>query len=115
METHQNLDIFLPTLREALQREGIAEDTIAAYELDVRTRAKPKPLKTSREYQDAWIACHVTMDILTNDRDGSEAADWHNALCHAVFDYEDAYEARHGCRPLNPGGPEWTDGPTGRA
>lgn len=115
MEPHQQLEVFLPALREGLRRKGIAEVIIASYEFDIRTRAQPRPLKTAGEYHDAWIACHVTMELLTNDQDGSEAADWHYALTHAVFDYEDAYVARHGCRPLNPGGPEWTEGPTGTA
>jgi hypothetical protein len=115
VEAHQKLSVFLPKLREGLRRKGIAAITIASYEFDITTRARPQPLKDQTDYQDAWIACHVAMDILTDDQDGSEAADWHNALCHRVFDYEDAFEARHGCRPLNPGGPEWTEGPTGRA
>ena len=115
MEPHQHLEVFLPKLCEGLRREGIAEDAIAGYVFQVRTRKKPRPLKTEWEYLNAWRACHVAMEILTDNDDGSEAADWLNALTHRVFDYEDAFEDRHRRRPLNPDGPEWTDGPTGNA
>jgi hypothetical protein len=57
MKPHQQLEVFLPKLREGLRRKGIAEVIIASYEFDIRTRAQPRPLKTPREYQDAWIAC----------------------------------------------------------
>jgi hypothetical protein len=115
LQPHQRLDVFLPKLREGLRREGFNGETIKAYELDIRTRAKPKPLETLKEYQDAWSACHVAMGILTDDDDGSEGADWLRVLTNAVFDYEDAYQARHGYWPLHPGGPGWTTGPIGNA
>jgi hypothetical protein len=109
MKPHQQLEVFLPKLRK-----GIAEVIIASYEFDIRTRAQPRPLRHPENIKTPGLL-HVTMELLTNDQDGSEAADWHNALTHAIFDYGDAYVARHGCRPLNPGGPDWTEGPTGRA
>ena len=115
MEPHQCLKSFLPELRIGLRREGLDKSDIAAIERDITTRAKPKPLKSQKAYEVAWTACQVTMDILTTPEDGSEAADWYNDLCHRVFDYEDDYEARLGHRPLNPGGPKWTDGPSGNA
>jgi hypothetical protein len=115
LQPHQRLDVFLPKLREGLRRGGFDRGSIKAYERDIRTRANPKPLKTLKEYQDAWSACHVAMDILTDDDDGSEGADWLRALTNAVFDYEDAYQARHGYWPLHPGGPGWTTGPIGNA
>jgi hypothetical protein len=115
MEPHQRLKLFVPKLREGLRREGIAERRIAAYEFHLKMGIRPGPLRNQKDYEDAWTACHVAMNILTNDEDGSEAAHWLRALTHRVFDYEDAFKASHGCQPLNPGGPEWVDGPTGTA
>ena len=48
------------------------------------------------------------MDVLTSDDDGSEAATWLHAISHAIFDYEDAFKKQYGCRPLHPGGADWT-------
>ena len=53
-------------------------------------------LKTVEHYQIAWTACDTASDILTTLDDGSEAAAWCNALTHRIFDFEDAYKARHG-------------------
>ena len=75
--------------------------------------AKQPPIKTVEHYQIAWTACDTASDILTTLDDGSEAAAWCSALTHPhrIFDFEDAYNAIHGHRPLSPGGPEETDAP----
>jgi len=81
----------------------------------VRAGARQTAITTIEEYQEAWTICHAAEGILTTLDDGSEAAAWCASLAHAIIDFEDAYEAQHGRRPLNPGPPEWTEGPQGSA
>ena len=76
---------------------------------------KQPPIKSVEHYQVAWTACDAASDILTTLDDGSDAAVWCCALARPIFDFELDYLARHGHRPLNAGGPEVTDGPTGSA
>lgn len=76
---------------------------------------KPPAILSAKEYQEAWIVAHAMTTILTNDEDDSKASAWFTALSHRILDFEDAHEASHGWFPLNPGGPEWTDGPKGSA
>ena len=115
MEPDQRLEIFLPRLLTALERKGLSEAAVVFAWKSVLAGAKQPPIKTVEHYQIAWTACDTASDILTTLDDGSEAAAWCSALTHRIFDFEDAYKAKHGHRPLSPGGPEETDGPTGSA
>ena len=49
----------------------------------------------------AWLICDTVENILTTLDDGSEAAAFCIALGQAVINYEDAYHAEFGHRPLN--------------
>jgi hypothetical protein len=115
LEPHQKLEVFLPKLLTALERKGLSEAAVVLTWKSVLAGAKQPPIKTVEHYQVAWTACTTAEEILTTLDDGSEAAAWCSALVHRLFDFEDTYQARHGHRPLNPAGPEETDGPTGSA
>ena len=115
MEPDQRLEIFLPRLLKALERKGLSEAAVVFAWKSVLAGAQQPPIKTVEHYQIAWSACDTASDILTTLDDGSEAAAWCSALTHRIFDFEDAYKVKHGHRPLSPGGPEETDGPTGSA
>ena len=115
MEPHQRLEVFLPKLLAALERKGLSEAAVVFAWKSVMAGSKQPPIKTVEHYQVAWAACDAASEILTTLDDGSAAAIWCSALTYRVFDFEDAYMARHGHLPLSPGGPEETDGPLGYA
>jgi hypothetical protein len=54
-------------------------------------------------------------DILTTLDDGSEGAAWCSQIAHRIFDYQDAFKAKHGYMPLDPGPIEQASGPVGTA
>ena len=115
MEPHQKLEVFLPRLLTPLERKGLSEAAVLLACKSVLAGPKQPPIKTLEHYQVAWTACDAAADILTTLDDGSDAAVWCCALARRIFDFERAYMAQHGHAPLNAGGPEVTDGPTGSA
>src|SRR5262245_28065152 len=115
MSANPRLEVILPKLFEALVREGFTSDQATLVCTSVRNKRLPPPIKDQDGYLAAWMVCHASEEILTTLDDGSDVAVWCSALATRVMEYEDAYLARQGHRPLNPGGPEWTVGPTGRA
>jgi hypothetical protein len=114
-EKHQTLEVFLPTLLAALERDGNSDAVVVMTWKSVMSGAMQPEIKTVEHYRAAWIACNAVADILTTLDDGSEAAAWCSALTHRIFAFEDAFKAQHGHLPLSPGGPEETDGPIGNA
>ena len=115
LEPHQRLHAFLPKLRLALMRNGMSNEAAASVCNDIEEGNPPGVISTPDAYQRSWVICKAIEEILTTLDDGSGAAAWCSAIAHRILDFEDAYEAKHGHRPLNPGPPEWTDGPTGSA
>jgi hypothetical protein len=115
VEPHQRLEVFLPKLLAALERNGNSDDIVVMTWKSVMAGAKQPQIKTVEHYRAAWIACATAADILTTLEDGSEAATWFAGLSHRIFEFEENYNARHGHRPLSPAGPEETDAPTGSA
>lgn len=115
MEPHQTLRAFLPKLRSALVRIGMSDEAAASVCNDIQKGNPPRAIDSASGYQRAWVICDEMQEILTTLDDGSEAAAWCTALAHRIFDYEDAYKAKHRHMPLNPGPPERTDGPIGTA
>ena len=107
----RDFEIFLPRLLKALERKGLSEAAVVFAWKSVLAGAKQPPIKTVEHYQIAWSACDTASDILTTLDDGSEAAAWCSALTHRIFDFEGTYKAKHGHRPLSPGGPDETEGP----
>ena len=108
------LAVFIPALREALQKQGLSAEAAEFICETVKCGGAPPKIRTLAQYQDAWIASHVAEDILTTLDDGSEAALWSSALAHTCFDFEDAYLAEHGHMPLSPA-PRDMEGPSGCA
>jgi hypothetical protein len=98
-----------------LRRSGLSKRAATTVCNDIADGEPPRRISTPEAYRKAWIICKAMEEVLTTLDDGSEAAVWCTALAYRIFDFEDAYKAKHGCKPLNPGGPEWTDGPTGSA
>jgi hypothetical protein len=115
MEPHHDLDVFLPKLRDLLIANGMTPGEADFACESIRVGAKPQAIKRIEDYRHAWTVCHAMEDVLTDLDDGSDAANYCSALAHRIFDYEDEYTAKHGRRPLNPGGPEWTEGGHGNA
>jgi hypothetical protein len=115
MESHQRLHVFLPKLRLALLRCGMSDEMVASVCGDILEANPPRTIPTAHAYQRAWVICDAMEGLLTTLDDGSEAAAWCTALAHRIFDFEDAFRAKHGHPPLNSGPPECTDGPHGRA
>ena len=72
-------------------------------------------IKTVEHCRAAWIACTAAADILTTLDDGSEAAVWFSGLTHRLMEFERAFTAQYGHRPLSPAGPEEVDEPSGNA
>jgi hypothetical protein len=91
-------------------RNGISEDHAAFICNSVTVRAQQPSITTIEQYQEAWTVCYAAEEVLTSLDDGSEAVAWRTALAHVIFDFEDAYLAKHGHMPLNPAPPEGTDG-----
>jgi hypothetical protein len=115
MSANPRLEVLLPKLFEALLREGFTLDQAALICTSVRKKRLPPRIKSQDDYVSAWTVCHATEEVLITLDDGSAVAVWCSALASRVIEYEDAYLASQGHRPLNPGGPEWTVGPTGSA
>jgi hypothetical protein len=115
MDPLQKLGVFLPKLHAELVRNGMSSEVAAFTCNAIRVGARPPIVATLEAYREAWIVCHAMQRILTTLDDGSEAAAWCVALAHALKDFENAYVKEHGHQPLNPGPPETTDGPKGRA
>jgi hypothetical protein len=115
VEPHQKLEVFLPKLLTALERRGVSEAAVVLTCKSLMAGGKQPPIKTVEHYQVAWTACDAAADILTTLDDSSDGAVWCRALARRIFDFEADYVALHGHAPLNPGGPEATDGPAGTA
>jgi hypothetical protein len=115
MSANPRLEVLLPKLFELLLKEGFTSDQAAFVCSSVRKKRLPPPIKGQDDYVSAWAVCHAAEEILVTLDDGSDLAVWCSALASRVIEYEDSYLASQGHRPLNPGGPEWTVGPTGSA
>jgi hypothetical protein len=119
MHFHQTpnppLEILLPKLRAAFLHDGLSEEVTESFLIAIRLRRAQPALETGEQYREAWTAAQAAMGVMTCNQDNSEAAKWLRDITDAIFAYEDTYEVAHGHRPLNPGPPEWTDGPVGTA
>ena len=115
MEPHQRLEVFLPKLLATLERNGNSDDIVVMTWKSVMAGAKQPQIKTVEHYRAAWIACTAAADILTTLDDGSEAAVWFSELTHRITEFERAFTAQYGHRPLSPAGPEEIDEPSGPA
>ena len=91
MEPHQRLEVFLPKLLAALERNGNSDDIVVMTWKSVMAGAKQPQIKTVEHYRAAWIACTTAADILTTLEDGSEAATWFSGLSHRIFEFEENY------------------------
>jgi hypothetical protein len=115
MEPHQRLPVFLPKLRAALVHIGFSKEEADSVCNDIRAGRPPKPISTASHYHRAWVICDAMEDILTTLDDGSEGAAWCSQIAHRIFDYQDAFKAKHGYMPLDPGPIEQASGPVGTA
>jgi hypothetical protein len=109
------LELFLPQLHGKLIKRGISPKRATSICQAILSGKKQRAIKTVEQYQEAWTVADASNEILTTIEDGSKLAAWSTEYNHALFDFEDAYFAKHGHMPLNPGPAEMTDGPTGRA
>jgi hypothetical protein len=115
MESDQRLPVFLPRLHAALLHLGFSKSQANSVCHDIRAGNPPKPILNASQYHRAWAICDAMEDILTTLDDGSEAATWCSLIAHRIFDYQDAFKAKHGYMPLDPGPIEQVSGPVGRA
>jgi hypothetical protein len=114
-EKHKTLQVFLPKLLAALERDGNSDAvTIMAWK-SVMAGAEQPPIESVEHYRAAWIACTAAADILSILDDGSEAAVWLAGLTQRIMEFERAFTLQYGHRPLSPAGPEEIDEPSGNA
>jgi len=96
---------FLPKFRAELDKAGISDPRGVCEAL--AAGAKQPPLASLEEYQRAWSILYAAEAVRTDDYDGSPVEEWVTALAHRVFDFEDAFKAKHGYMPLNPALEDW--------
>ena len=114
-EKHKTLQVFLPKLLAALERDGNSEAVIIMAWNSVMVGAEQPPIESVEHYRAAWIACTAAADILSILDDGSEAAVWLAGLTQRIMEFERAFTLQYGHRPLSPAGPEEIDEPSGNA
>jgi hypothetical protein len=115
MEAHQRLPVFLPKLYAALLHVGFPEKEADIVCDAISKGHPPGRIASASSYHRAWIVCDAMEDILTTVDDGSEAATWCMQLADRIFEYQDAFKAKHGYMPLDPSPIGQNTGPAGTA